>query len=123
YRWWALCTKMIFTSLGHFYYPAPREGTVGFDGVISYSGACVSVDELRWMRKADWALSTTKEFFDKRNLNDGYLSNHIWEWGIDDDSSNMDGQGRSVPYQNYAVDAFRGTLLVHPEDGKNTLKT
>lgn len=122
YRWWSLYTKMIFAQLGHFYYPAPREGTVAYDGVISYSGSCISVDELRWMRNPDWALSTTKELFSPENLNDGYLSNHIWDWGIDGDESNQDGLGRSVPYQNYAVDAFRGTLLVHPEDGQKTLK-
>jgi hypothetical protein len=122
YRWWSLYTKMIFARIGHFYYPAPREGTVGYDGVVSYSGACISVDELRWMRNTGWALSTTKEFFAPENLNDGYLSNHIWDWGIDADESNVDVLGRSVPYQNYAVDAFRGTLLVHPEDGQKTLK-
>lgn len=122
YRWWSLYTKMIFAQVGHFYYPAPREGTVGYDGVVSYSGACISVDELRWMRNPSWAFSTTKEFFAPENLNDGYLSNHIWDWGIDGDESNQDGLGRSVPYQNYAIDAFRGTLLVHPEDGQKTLK-
>lgn len=122
YRWWSLYTKMIFARIGHFYYPAPREGTVMYEGVVSYSGSCVSVDELRWMRKPDWALSTTKEFFDKRNLNKGYLSNHIWDWGIDADESNMDSKGRSVPYQNYAVDAFRGTLLLHPEGEQKTVK-
>jgi hypothetical protein len=122
YRWWSLYTKMIFAKVGHFYYPAPREGTVMYDGVVSYSGSCVSVDELRWMRNADWALSTTKEFFAPQNMNDGYLSNHIWDWGIDGDSSNMDQLGRSVPYQNYAVDAFNGTLLVHPGEAQKTLK-
>lgn len=122
YRWWSMYTKMIFAQVGHFYYPAPSEGTVAYDGVVSYSGSCVSVDELRWMRKPDWAFSTTKEFFAPGNLNDGYLSNHIWDWGIDADSSNMDIAGRSVPYQNYAVDAFRGALLVHPEAGQKTLK-
>ena len=122
YRWWSLYTKMIFAQVGHFYYPAPREGTVGYDGVVSYSGACISVDELRWMRNPSWAFSTTKEFFAPENLNDGYLSNHIWDWGIDADESNQDGLGRSVPYQNYAVDAFRGALLVHPEEGQKTLK-
>jgi len=122
YRWWSLYTKMIFAQVGHFYYPAPREGTVAYDGVVSYSGSCISVDELRWMRNPDWAFSTTKEFFAPENLNDGYLSNHIWDWGIDGDESNQDGTGQSVPYQNYAVDAFRGTLLVHPEQGRETLK-
>lgn len=121
YRWWSLYTKMIFAQAGHFYYPAPREGTVAYDGVVSYSGSCVSVDELRWMRNPDWAFSTTKEFFAPENMNDGYLSNHIWDWGIDADESNQDGSGRSVPYQNYAVDAFRGAMLVHPEAGKKTL--
>lgn len=122
YRWWSLYTKMIFAHVGHFYYPSPREGTVAYDGVVSYSGSCVSIDELRWMRNADWALSTTKEFFAPQNMNDGYLSNHIWDWGIDADSSNMDALGRSVPYQNYAVDAFHGALLVHPDEGKKILK-
>ncbi len=122
YRWWSLYTKMIFAKVGHFYYPAPREGTVAYDGVVSYSGSCISVDELRWMRDPDWAFSTTKEFFAPENLNDGYLSNHIWDWGIDGDESNMDSSGRSVPYQNYAVDAFNGALLVHPEEGQKTLK-
>ncbi len=122
YRWWSLYTKMIFAQVGHFYFPSPREGTVAYDGVVSYSGSCVSVDELRWMRKPDWAFSTTKEFFAAQNLNDGYLSNHIWDWGVDADSSNMDVSGRSVPYQNYAVDAFRGALLVHPEKEQKTLK-
>lgn len=122
YRWWSLYTKMIFAKVGHFYYPSPREGTVAYDAVVSYSGSCISVDELRWMRDPAWAFSTTKEFFAPQNLNDGYLSNHIWDWGIDADSSNMDVLGRSVPYQNYAIDAFRGALLVHPEKGQQTLK-
>ncbi len=122
YRWWSLYTKMILAKVGHFYYPAPREGTVGYDGVVSYSGACISVDELRWMRNPDWAFSTTKEFFAPGNLNDGYLSNHIWDWGIDGDESNMDSKGRSVPYQNYAVDAFRGALLVHPQRARTMLQ-
>ena len=122
YRWWSLYTKMIFTPIGHFYFPAPREGTVAYDGVVSYSGSCISVDELRWMRNPDWAFTTSKEFFAPENLNDGYLSNHIWDWGIDGDESNQDGSGRSVPYQNYAVDAFRGALLVHPEQGRKTLE-
>jgi hypothetical protein len=121
YRWWSLYTKMIFAQIGHFKYPAPREGTIAYDGVVSYSGSCISVDELRWMRNPGWAFSTAKEFFAPENLNDGYLSNHIWDWGIDGDSSNMDALGRSVPYQNYAVDAFRGALLVHPEEGQKTL--
>ncbi|MEP7111521.1 MAG: trehalase family glycosidase [Ferruginibacter sp.] len=122
YRWWSLYTKMIFAKVGHFYYPAPREGTVAYDGLVSYSGSCISVDELRWMRNPGWAFSTTKEFFAPENLNDGYLSNHIWDWGIDGDESNVDVSGRSVPYQNYAIDAFRGALLVHPEDGQKTLR-
>jgi len=122
YRWWSLYTKMILARIGHFYYPAPREGTVGYDGVVSYSGSCISVDELRWMRNPAWAFSTTKEFFTPENMNDGYLSNHIWDWGIDGDESNMDVLGRSVPYQNYAIDAFRGALLVHPKEGQKTLK-
>ncbi|HSB93675.1 MAG TPA: trehalase family glycosidase [Flavitalea sp.] len=122
YRWWSLYTKMIFAQVGHFYYPAPREGTVGYDGVVSYSGACISVDELRWMRKPGWSFSTTKEFFAPGNMNDGYLSNHIWDWGIDADESNVDAFGRSVPYQNYAIDAFRGAMLVHPEEGLKLLK-
>jgi len=122
YRWWSLYTKMIFAQVGHFYYPSPREGTVAYDGVVSYSGSCISVDELRWMRNPDWAFSTTKEFFAPENLNDGYLSNHIWDWGIDNDESNIDALGRSLPYQNYAIDAFRGALLVHPEEGEQVLE-
>lgn len=122
YRWWSLYTKMILAEVGHFYYPSPREGAVMYEGVVSYSGACVSVDELRWMRDPAWAFSTTKEFFAPENLNDGYLSNHIWDWGIDGDESNMDVAGRSVPYQNYAVAAFQGALLVHPDKGISTLR-
>lgn len=121
YRWWSLYTKMIFAKVGHFYYPSPREGTVAYDGVVSYSGSCISVDELRWMRNPNWAFSTTKEFFHPENMNDGYLSNHIWDWGIDADESNIDNLGRSVPYQNYAIDAFRGALLIHPKEGQKTL--
>jgi hypothetical protein len=122
YRWWSLYTKMIIAKLGHFYYPAPREGTVMYEGVVSYSGACVSVDELRWMRDPAWAFSTTKEFFAPENLNDGYLANHIWDWGIDGDESNVDAMGRAVPYQNYAVAAFEGAMLVHPGKGIATLR-
>ena len=121
YRWWSLYTKMIFEQVGHFYYPSPREGTVAYEGVVSYSGSCVSVDELRWLRDPAWAFSTTKEFFATGNLNQGYLSNHIWDWGIDGDESNEDMLGRSVPYQNYAVEAFRGAMLVHPKEGEKTL--
>ena len=122
YRWWSLYTKMIFARVGHHLYPAPREGVVAYEACISYSGACISVDELRWMRNPAWALSTTREFFAPENLNDGYLSNHIWDWGIDGDESNQDSMGRSVPYQNYAVAAFHGTLLVHPDEGLKTLQ-
>jgi hypothetical protein len=122
YRWWSLYTKMIFAGVGHFLYPAPREGTVGFEGCISYSGACISVDELRWMRDPAWAFSTTREFFTPENLNDGYLSNHIWDWGIDGDENNQDFLGRSVPYQNYAVAAFHDAMLVHPHEGFTTLQ-
>jgi hypothetical protein len=73
YRWWSLYTKMILAHVGHFYYPAPREGTVAYDGVVSYSGSCISVDELRWVRDPQWVFSTTKEFFAPENLSDGYL--------------------------------------------------
>lgn len=121
YRWWSLYTKMIFARLGHMLHPAPREGTIAFEAVVSYSGACVSVDELRWMRDPAWALSTTREFFAPENLNDGYLSNHIWDWGIDGDESNEDSLGRAVPYHNYAVAAFHGTLLIHPDEAQKTL--
>jgi hypothetical protein len=121
YRWWSLYTKMIFARVGHFLYPAPREGTVAFDRIVSYSGACISVDELRWMRNPAWAFSTTREFFAPENLNDGYLSNHIWDWGIDGDESNVDNLDRAVPYHNYAVAAFHGALLVHPQEGLKTL--
>jgi hypothetical protein len=113
---------MIAAQVGHFYYPAPREVTVAYEGIVSYSGSCISVDELRWMRNPAWTFSTTKEFFAPENLNDGYLSNHIWDWGIDGDESNVDASGRSVPYQNYAIDAFRGALLVHPREGQKTLR-
>lgn len=122
YRWWSLYTKMIFARVGHLLYPAPREGTVAFEALVSYSGACVSVDELRWMRRPDWAFSTTRAFFAPQNLNDGYLANHIWDWGIDGDESNIDTHGRSVPYQNYAVAAFYGALLVHPQEGVQVLR-
>jgi hypothetical protein len=122
YRWWSLYTKMIHARLGHLLYPAPREGAVMFEGYVSYSGACVSVDELRWMRNPAWAMSTTRQFFAPENLNDGYLANHIWDWGIDGDESNQDQLGRSVPYHNYAVAAFHGALLVHPDVGRTTLQ-
>jgi len=122
YRWWSLYTKMIFARVGHLLYPAPREGAVAFEACVSYSGACISVDELRWMRNPAWAFSTTREFFAPENLNDGYLANHIWDWGIDGDESNQDGLGRSVPYHNYAVAAFHGALLVHPDEGLKTLQ-
>lgn len=121
YRWWSLYTKMILAPVGHFRYPLPREGTVAFEGCVSYSGACLSVDELRWMREPGWAFSTTRAFFAPENLNDGYLSNHLWDWGIDGDDSNQDSQGRSVPYHNYAAAAFYGALLVHPAEGLKTL--
>jgi hypothetical protein len=81
---------MIFARVGHLLYPAPREGAVAFEACVSYSGACVSIDELRWMRNPDWSFSATREFFASENLNDGYLSNHIWDWGIDGDESNQD---------------------------------
>lgn len=122
YRWWSLYTKMIFARVGHLLFPAPREGAVAFEACVSYSGSCISVDELRWMRNPGWAFSTTREFFAPENLNDGYLSNHIWDWGIDGDESNQDCLGRSVPYHNYAVAAFHGALLVHPDEGLKTLQ-
>lgn len=121
YRWWSLYTKMIFAPVGHLRYPAPREGAVAYEGLVSYSGACISVDELRWMRNPSWAFSTTREFFAAENLNHGYLSNHIWDWGIDGDESNEDSWGRAVPYHNYATAAFHGALLVHPDEGRQLL--
>jgi hypothetical protein len=122
YRWWSLATKMIHARVGHLLYPAPREGSVAYEGIVSYSSSCVSVDELRWMRDPAWAFSTVREFFASGNLNDGYLSNHIWAAGIDGDPSNRDSAGRDVPYHNYATAAFHGALRVHPGEGAAVLR-
>lgn len=122
YRWWSMLTKMIFARVGHFLHPAPREGTLGFNAVISYSGAGPSIDEVRWMRKPDWAFSTLREFFAPENLFEGHLTSAIFAHTIGNDTANVDQLGHPVPYHNYAVAALRDAMLLHPEAGEECLR-
>jgi len=118
FRWWSLLTKLNIGGYGHWKKPLAREGTVGFNSLISYSGAPSTID-LRWMRSPEWAFGNVESFFE--NLHDGRLANHIYPDHLDGDKGNnalgVKGVAIDFPYENFLVKAFVDTQALHPDKG------
>jgi hypothetical protein len=116
FRWWSLLTKMNVGGFGRWSKPLAREGTVGFNALISYSGAPSTID-LRWMRSPEWAYGNIQSFYE--NLHDGKLANHIYPDSLDGDNANR-GPGRNglpadFPYHNFLVKALTDVHALHPD--------
>jgi len=116
FRWWSLLTKMNVGGYGHWSKPLAREGTVGFNALISYSGAPSTVD-LRWMRSPEWAYGNIQSFYE--NLHDGKLANHIYPDALDGDGANrapgLNGSPMDFPYHNFLVKALADIQALHPD--------
>ena len=116
FRWWSLLTKLNIGGYGHWKKPLAREGTVGFNSLISYSGAPSTID-LRWMRSPEWAFGNVESFFE--NLHDGRLANHIYPDHLDGDKGNnapgVKGVAIDFPYENFLVKALMETQALHPD--------
>ena len=116
FRWWSLLTKMNIGGYGHWAKPLAREGTVGFNSLISYSGAPSTMD-LRWMRSPEWAYGNVQSFYG--NLHDGKLANHIYPDVLDGDNANhapgLDGAPMDFPYHNFLVKALADIHALHPD--------
>jgi len=116
FRWWSLLTKLNVGGFGHWAKPLAREGTVGFNSLISYSGGPSTID-LRWMRSPEWAYGNIQSFYD--NLHDGRLTNHIYPDVLDGDTANNapgpKGPKTSYPYHNFLVKALADTHALHPD--------
>jgi hypothetical protein len=116
FRWWSLLTKMNVGGYGHWTKPLAREGTVGFNALISYSGAPSTID-LRWMRSPEWAYGNVQSFYD--NLHDGKLANHIYPDVLDGDKANhapgLNGLPTDYPYHNFLVKALVAVHALHPD--------
>ena len=116
FRWWSLLTKMNVGGYGHWSKPLAREGTVGFNSLISYSGAPSTID-LRWMRSPEWAYGNIQSFYD--NLHDGKLANHIGPDRLDGDKANyapgLNGAPTDFPYHNFLVKALADIHALHPD--------
>jgi len=116
FRWWSLLTKMNVGGFGHWSKPLAREGTVGFNALISYSGSPNTLD-LRWMRSPEWAYGNIQSFYD--NLHEGKLANHIYPDTLDGDGANrapgVDGKPLDFPYHNFLVKALTDIHALHPD--------
>lgn len=116
FRWWSLLTKMNVGGFGHWIKPLAREGTVGFNALISYSGGPNTID-LRWMRSPDYAYGNIQSFYE--NLHDGNLANHIYPDTLDGDGANCgtsrDGKPLDFPYHNFLVKALADIHALHPD--------
>ena len=116
FRWWSLLTKMNVGGYGHWSQPLAREGTVGFNALISYSGSPSTID-LRWMRSPEWAYGNIQSFYD--NLHDGKLANHIYPDTLDGDNANhapgRNGLPTDFPYHNFLVKALTDVYALHPD--------
>lgn len=116
FRWWSLLTKMNVGGFGRWSKPLAREGTVGFNALISYSGAPSTID-LRWMRSPEFAYGNIQSFYG--NLNDGKLANHIYPDALDGDVGNrapgLDGRPIDFPYHNFLVKALADIFALHPD--------
>ena len=116
FRWWSLLTKMNVGGFGHWRKPLAREGTVGFNSLISYSGGPNTID-LRWMRSPEWAYGNIQSFYG--NLNEGKLANHIYPDSMDGDGANrapgLNGKPMDFPYHNFLVKALTDIHALHPD--------
>ena len=119
FRWYSLLTKLNIGGHGYWSKPLAREGTVGFNSLISYSGAPSTID-LRWMRSPEWAYGNVESFYD--NLHDGKLTNHIYPDVLDGDSANngpsLKGPPIDFPYHNFLVKALADTQALHPDKAR-----
>jgi hypothetical protein len=116
FRWWSLLTKLNVGGFGHWSKPLAREGTVGFNSLISYSGGPNTID-LRWMHSPEWAYGNIQSFYD--NLHDGKLANHIYPDVLDGDGANhapgLNGKPMDFPYHNFLVKALTDIHALHPD--------
>ena len=116
FRWWSLLTKLNVGGYGRWSQPLAREGTVGFNALITYSGGPNTTD-LRWLRSPDWAYGNVRSFY--TNLHDGKLANHIYPDHLDGDVANRapgrDGTPLDFPYHNFLVKALVDLYALHPD--------
>ena len=116
FRWWSLLTKLNIGGYGHWSKPLAREGTVGFNALITYSGGPSMLD-LRWLRSPDWAYGHVQSFYE--NLHDGRLANHIYPDRLDGDGANsgpsLQGPPIDFPYHNFLVKALVDIQALHPD--------
>ncbi|MEI6807644.1 MAG: trehalase family glycosidase [bacterium] len=116
FRWWSLLNKLNIGGYGRWSKPLAREGTVGFNSLITYSGGPNTID-LRWMRSPEWAYGNIQSYYD--NLNDGKLANHIYPDRLDGDTANsgpsMKGSVIEFPYHNFLVKALTDIYALHPD--------
>ena len=119
YRWWSLLTKLNIGGYGRWSKPLAREGTVGFNSLITYSGAPSTLD-LRWLRSADWAYGNVQSYYG--NLHEGKLANHIYPDRLDGDVANrapsLKGPPIDFPYHNFLVKALADIYALHPDKEK-----
>jgi hypothetical protein len=116
FRWWSLLTKLNVGGYGHWSRPLAREGTVGFNALITYSGGPNTID-LRWMRSPEWAYGNLQSFFG--NLHEGKLANHIYPDRLDGDGANrgpnLAGRLIDFPYHNFLIKALADVYALHPD--------
>jgi hypothetical protein len=116
FRWWSLLTKLNIGGHGRWSKPLAREGTVGFNALITYSGAPSTID-LRWLRSPDWAYGNVQSFYE--NLHEGKLANHIYPDRLDGDVANrapgLKGPPIDFPYHNFLVKALTDIYALHPD--------
>ncbi len=119
YRWWSLLTKLNIGGYGRWSKPLAREGTVGFNALITYSGSPSTID-LRWLRSPDWAYGNVQSFYE--NLHEGKLANHIYPDRLDGDGANrapsLKGPPIDFPYHNFLVKALADIYALHPDKEK-----
>ena len=116
FRWYSLLTKLNVGGHGRWAKPLAREGVVGFNSLITYSGGPSTLD-LRWLHSPEWAYGNVESFYD--NLNAGKLANHIYPDSLDGDAANRgpgrDGSPMDFPYHNFLVRALADLYAVHPQ--------
>ena len=116
FRWWSLLTKMNVGGYGYWSKPLVREGTVGYNSLISYSGGPSTID-LRWMRSPEYAYGNIQSFYN--NLHHGKLTNHISPNALDGDVANqgpgLNGELMDFPYHNFLVKALEDIHALHPD--------
>jgi hypothetical protein len=119
FRWYSLLTKLNIGGYGRWSKPLAREGTVGFNSLITYSGSPSTID-LRWLRSPDWAYGNVQSFYE--NLHQGKLANHIYPDHLDGDGANrapgLKGSPIDFPYHNFLVKALADIYALHPDKEK-----